>query len=374
MKKCLRLLSIIISIPFLLTGCWDQKIYEQIGFILQVGIESSPDNRLLVSYTSPVTDPNKREQVELLSGNAGSLREQREKAIQISAKSLQAGKAQQVVISDSLAKKGIINLLEILERDPANPAIAYVIVSESSPKELFNYSQKLGDKPRSAFYLHQLVMNNFESAYCPNTSVFDFTRAYFAPGIDPITPIVKIETEMGKGIRVDGAALFSGDKLVGKINPKQTSLLLAMQGKMSQTEYIFTTVGPPKNDSSGKTGAAVMLTKPKKKINVSIENDIPTVKISLAFKGDYDDREYNHIDKKEIQKEYEEIMAKELKSECMKLLKYTQEVGSDPLGIGNLVRAKHNSFWQKHKWEEVYKNISFDVDVSLEIVRYGLIK
>lgn len=374
MKKYLILFSIIISIPFLLTGCWDQKVYEQIGFILQVGIESSPDNRLLVSYTSPVTDPNKKEQVELLFSDVEIVREQREKAIQMSAKLLQGGKVQQMLISDSLAKKGIINLLEILERDPANPAIAYVIVSESSPKELFNYSQKLGDKPRSAFYLHQLVINNFENAYCPNTSIFDFARAYFAPGIDPITPIVKIETEMGKGIRVDGAALFSGDKLVGKIKPKQTSLLLAMQGKMSKTEYIFTTVGPSKNDSSGKTGAAVMLTKPKKKINVSIENDIPTVKISLAFKGDYDEREWNHIDKKEIQKEYEELMAKELKSECMKLLKYTQEVGSDPLGIGNLVRAKHNSFWQKHKWEEVYKNISFDVDVSLEIVRYGLIK
>lgn len=373
MKKCSQLI-IIMFIPLILTGCWDQRIYEEIGFILQVGIEASEDHRLMASYTSPVTDPKKREQVELLSSSVGNVRELRENSKRVSAKSLQGGKIQQVVISDSLAKKGIINLLEIFERDPANPAIAHVVISEGSPRELFDYAQKLGDKPRPSFYLEQLVINNSQSAYCPNISVFDFSRTYFAPGIDPITPLIKIETEMGKGIRVDGSALFSGDKMVGKIKSKQTSLLLAMQGKMSQTEYIFTTVGPPKNDSSGKTGAAVLLTKPKRKIKVNIENDIPTVKISLAFKGDYDEREWNSIHKKEIQKEYEEIMAKELKSECMKLLKYTQEIGSDPLGIGNLVRAKHNSFWQSHKWGEVYKIIAFDVDVILDISRYGLIK
>ncbi|WML35237.1 Ger(x)C family spore germination protein [Clostridium sp. OS1-26] len=374
MKKYFKFLFIIIFIPLLLTGCWDQKIYEEIGFILQVGVESAEDHRLLASYTSPVTDPKKREQVELISSNVGSIREFRENSKRVSAKLLQGGKIQQVVISSSLAQKGIINLLEIFERDPANPAIARVVISEDSPKELFDYAQKLGDKPRPSFYLEQLIRNNSESGFCPDVSVFDFSRTYFAPGIDPITPMVKIENEMGKGLRIDGCALFSGDKMVGKIKPKETSLLLAMKGKMSQTEYIFTTVGPPKNDSSGKTGAAVMLAKPKRKIKINIENNIPTVKMSLSFKGDYDEREWNHIDKKEIQKEYEEIMAKELKSECMKILKYTQEVGSDPLGIGNLVRAKHNSFWQNHKWGEVYKSIVFDVDVTLDIVRHGLIK
>lgn len=373
MKKYLKLF-IVIFIPLMFTGCWDQTIYEEIGFILQLGIESSQDHRLMTSYTSPVTDPKKKEQVELLSSDVGNIREFREMTKKVSAKSLQGGKVQQIVISDSLAKKGIINLLEVIERDATNPAIAYVIISENSPKELFDYAQRLEDKPRPSFYLDQLIKNNFRTAYCPNTSVFDFSRTYFAPGIDPITPIIKIETEMGKGIRIDGSALFSGDKLVGKVKSKQTSMLLAMQGKMSQTEYIFTSVGPPRNDLSGKTGAAVMLTNPKRKIKIKIENDIPVVKISLVFKGDYDEREWDRIDKKEIQKEYETIMAKELKDECLKVLKYTQEVGSDPIGIGNLVRAKYNSFWQKHKWEEAYKSASFDVDVTLDIIKHGLIR
>lgn len=374
MRIKLKVFIIIMLVPLLLTGCWDQQVYERIGFVLQVGIESSEDKKLLVSYTAPVTDPKKSEVVELLSNEAGLLREFRENSRRVSAKLVEAGKAQQIVISSSLAEKGIKNLLELYERDPANPAIAYVVISEDSPRELFNVSQKLGDKPRPSFYLNQLIENNSASSNCPNTSVFEFSVENFAPGIDPMVTMVKIENEQGKGLRIDGSALFSGDKMVGKIKPKETSLILAMKGKMKHTEYIFTSVGPPENDVTGKTGVAVLLSKPKRKINIKIENNLPVVKISLKFTGDYDECGWNHIDKKDVQKKYEKLMGEELKNECMKVLKYTQEVGSDPLGIGDMVRAKKYSFWKQHKWEEVYKGIIFDVDVSVDIIRYGLIK
>ena len=374
MRIKLKFFIIIILIPLLLTGCWDHKAYERIGFILQVGIESSEDKKLLVSYTSPVTDPKKSEQVELVSSKVGLLREFRENSKRLSAKSLEAGKVQQVVISSSLAEKGIRNLLELFERDPTNPAIAYVIISEGSPRTLFDFSQKLGDKPRPSFYLNQLIENNLKFSVCPNTTIFNFSVDDFAPGIDPIVTMVKIENEEGKGIKIDGTALFSGDKMVGKINPKETSLILAMKGKMKVAEYIFTSIGAPKNDDSGKTGAAVLLYKPKRKIDIKIKNHIPVVKISLKFKGDYDEHEWDHMDKKDVQEKYEKLMAEELKNECMKVLKYTQEVGSDPIGIGDMVRAKEYSFWKQYKWEEVYKGITFELDVSVDIVRYGVIK
>lgn len=374
MKFRLKLIVTTIIIPLLLTGCWDQRVYEKIGFILQVGIEPSDDKRLLVSYTSPVTDPNKQEEVELISSNVGLIREFREDARMISAKSLEGGKIQQVIISKSLAEKGIRNILEIFEREPANPAIAYVVITEISPKTIMDFSQKLKDKPRPSFYLNQLIENNARSSMCPKTTIYDFTVVAFAPGIDPIVPMVALENQEGKGLKITGTALFSSDKFVGKISPKQTSLLLAIKGKMANTEYIFKSIGPPENDNSGKTGAAALLYKVKRKIDIKIEDNIPIVKISLKFKCDYDEHEYDRIDKKETQEKYEKLMAQEIKNEAMKLLKYTQQVGSDPIGIGDMVRAKYYPFWRQHKWEEVYKQIIFEVDASVDIIRYGIIK
>lgn len=372
--KITKLLCIFIIPMIVLTGCWDQKIYEQIGFILQIGVESASDGRLIISYTTPVDDPKKPEQVEFISGNAGTLREFRTKARNISSKYLEAGKVQQFVFSEELAEKGIINLLEVSERDPANPAIAYVVISEDSPKMLFNFSQKLGDKPRPSFYLNQLIENNSKMGNCPNISVFEFTSYCFAEGIDSILPIIKIESEDSKGIHIMGSALFNYDKMVGKLNQKDTSLLLAMKGKLKSTEYNFTSLDCPENDKSGKVGAAMLLYKPKTKIKVHIKDNIAIVDISLKLNGVYEEHKWDNVDKKDIQIKYEKLMSKEIKNECLKLLKYTQEVGSDPIGIGDIIRAKNNTYWSKNNWREFYSKAVFNIDVEVNIIRYGIIK
>lgn len=373
-SKITKLLCILIIPIIVLTGCWDQKIYEQVGFILQVGIENSNDGRLLISYTIPVDDPKKSQLVEFLSGNVGIVREFRDVARRISGKNLEGGKVQQIVISEALAEKGINNLLEIFERDPSNPAIAYVVISEDSPKLLFDFSQKLDDKPRPSFYLNQLIENNSKNGTCPDTSVFEFTTYSFAKGIDSITPIIKIENGESKGIRIMGSALFNCDKMVGKLNTKDTSLLLAMKGKLKTTDYTFTSIDCPENDISGKTGAAMLLYKPKRKIKVHIEDNIPIVEISLKLDGVYEEHKWDNIDKKPRQIKYEKLMSKEIKDECMKTLKYTQEVGSDPIGIGDIIRAKYNTYWSNNNWRDFYSKAVFNVNVDVNIVRYGIIK
>ncbi|MFL0247504.1 Ger(x)C family spore germination protein [Candidatus Clostridium stratigraminis] len=372
--KVTKFLCLIIIPVIILTGCWDQKIYEDIGFILQLGLESSKDGMLLISYTTPVADPKKYEQVEFIYGNAGTLREFRSKARNISSKFLEAGKIQQIVISQELAEKGIINLLEVSERDSSNPTIAYIVISESSPKDLFDFSQKLGDKPLPSFYLKQLIDNNSRSGFCPQTSVSEFTCFSFAEGIDSIVPLVKAENKETKGIRVMGCALFNYDKMVGKLNQKDTSLLLAMKGKVKSSEYNFTSLGPPEKDISGKTGTAMFLYKPKQKIKVSIKDNIPIINISLKLDGIYEEHQWDHIDKKAVQVKYEKLMSQEIKSECLKLLQYTQEVGSDPIGIGDIIRAKYNTYWSNNNWKDFYSKAVFNIDVAVNIIRYGTIK
>lgn len=366
---CLAILSLIIF-----TGCWDQRIYEEIGFILQVGIENSNDGGLLLSYTSPVADPKKPDQVEFISGNAKTIREFRNKARNVSSKALEAGKVQQIVISEALAEKGIINLLEIIERDSSNPAIAYIVISEESPKVLFDFIQKLGDKPRPSFYMNQLIEDNAKTGNCPDTSIFKFSTYAFAEGIDAITPLVKMENEETNGIHVLGSALFHNDKMVGKLNQKDTSLLLAMKGKLKHTYYTFTSLDCPENDKSGKSGANMLLYKPKTKIKVHIEDNIPIVDISLKLSGVYEEHKWDHVDKKSVQRKYEKVMSKEIKNECIKLLKYTQEVGSDPIGIGDIIRAKYNTYWSNNSWKDLYSKAVFNVDADVNIVRYGVIK
>src|SRR4051812_22752348 len=122
MKKMLILLLILIT-PFYLTGCWDQKIYERMGFIQNIGFELSKDNKLLISSTLPVVDPDAKEKLEIISSTETLVRGFRESSRKISPKITEGGKLRHFCVSDSLSEQGIEGLLEVFERDPTNPII-----------------------------------------------------------------------------------------------------------------------------------------------------------------------------------------------------------------------------------------------------------
>lgn len=372
MKPGNLLLILIIASSLILSGCWDQSIYEQIGFILEVGIEKSEnEDEYLVTYTSPVFGTTEENMVEAISTTSGILRGARENARKMSSRPLEGGKIQQIVFSEELARKGIHNILEVFERDPTNPALAWVVVSESSPRELFEKALKFKDKPRVAIYINQLLEGEEKSSYIPNTKVYDFDINYFIPGLDPITPIIKLTPN---DIQIVGTALFHDDRMVGKIDTQSTALLLAIKGMMKSTEYISLVPKNIKEINSPKNHMAVIIKTAKRKISVRIDKGKPVVDITLDFKTNIDEYEWDDVANEVEIKQLEEYLAQNIEAQCMELLQYTQEVGSDPIGIGDMVRAWHNKYWESVDWREVYGDIAFNVKARVKIQQYGTIK
>ncbi|WP_244638201.1 Ger(x)C family spore germination protein [Clostridium fungisolvens] len=374
--KIRNMICLILIVIMLLntTGCWDQKIYEESGFALQVGFEIADEDELLMCFTIPVLDERATEKTELIYGTANLLREFREEARKTSSKYIEGGKIQQVLISDSLAERGVHSLLEILEREPTDPTIAHVVVVEGSPKDLFEQAQTFGDKPPlPSIYLHQLIRSNIKSSNIPETRIFRFTTDYFAPGIDPITPIIKIERKKGKGIAIIGSALFLDDKMVGKIDTEQTALLLAMMGKAKKSVFISKNALNPKGENN-KSGCAVNIKTVKRSLKARLIDDKPTIDISLNFKVILSEYKWLNKYDETAQKSIEDELAREIKEKCENTLQYTQEVGSDPLGIGDIIRSKYNNYWEKVKWEKEYKDVTFNVNVKVDINNYGLIR
>jgi spore germination protein len=355
-------------------GCWDQRIFEKSGFVLQISFESSSSNKILMTFTTPVIEPVAKEQTELIYSDANLLREFREIARRTSAKLLVGGKIQQILISDSLAYKGINTLLEVIERESTDPPVAYVVIVEGSPKSLIEAAVKFEDKPHiPALYIQQLIENNIRSSYIPETRIFQFSTDYFSPGIDPIAPTIKLQSDKGKGIEVTGTALFHGDKMAGKIDTKQTSLLLAMMGKMKKPVFISKRLLGA-NSENGKNGCAVTFNKAKRKLSVKIIEDRPIVDLTLNLKGTIGELKWDRNYDENIQGSMEDMLSSEIKENCERVIKYTQMVGSDPLGIGDIVRARHNKYWEKVSWDSAYKDAVFQIKVNVNIINHGVIR
>ncbi|SCY31171.1 Ger(x)C family spore germination protein [Alkaliphilus peptidifermentans] len=368
MNKIFKIMILFLT-TLLLISCWDQKIYEKIGFVLNIGIEKADNDMMLITLTNPVVGAQQEREVEIITTTAHSLREAREQGRLISPKNLEGGKTQHILLSSEMAEGGIHNLLEVFQRDPINPALVQIVVVDGSPHELMKASLTFNDKPRSAFYINQLLENNITNGYIPETRIYNFDIAHFAPGLDPITPMIKLEEN---GVKIIGSALFSGDKMVGKIDTKLTSLLLAAMGKLGKSSYFISNYYDEKLKIEFYT--AVLLRTVKRKIEIEIRENNLAINMMLTFDITLDDHTWDRTDEEVTQNTLEKNIAKAIKADYLQLFNYMQEVGCDPVGFGDLVRAKHNKYWQSIEWQEIYKDAEINIDVVVDIKQYGAIK
>ncbi len=371
LSKKLLLISII-CISFLSqAGCWDQKMYENIGFILQMGIETDVNGNLVLSVTSPVVSPDAEEKSEFLTTNAERLiRSSRERLRDTSGRMLQGGKIQLLHFSKEIAeKKGINEFLDIFFRDPENPLLANIVIVDGSPREMMQISQSYKDKPRPAIYINNLLLDTRRRGRAPESRIYDFSILSHSKSIDPVAPIIRYDNEK---IEATGTALFNGDRMVGQIDTRQTVLLIALLGRKNGIEYTYNRPLPGDKQEMITQGASLFFRNIKRKISINVSGSEPVININMQMKTILD--EYNwtdNLDKNEKEKKLEQTISNSVRSECKQLLSYLQGIGSDPLGFGEIVRVKNNKYWKKVNWKDAYKSAKINVNVKVNIESYG---
>jgi len=249
--------------------------------------------------------------------------------------------------------------------------MSYLVIVDGSPRKLLSSVSEFKSKPRSDTYLKSLIESGVESSYIPETRISNYDISYFSGAIDPILPMIKLGPEQ---VEVTGSALFHKDKMVGSINTRETSMLLSLMGEMKSTEYICKIIDNTDVGSHKLVGMAVSLRPPKRKIKVTLENGRPIVNISLSFEGSCHDSKWG-IDFKnqEIKDDIESKIATNIKKDCMLVLEKCQKAGSDPIGIGDKLRANYSNYWDKTTWLQAYQDTVFNVDVKIHVDSHGLI-
>lgn len=365
-KKIIILLFIL---PFIFTGCWDQKPIERIGISTLEGIESSPEGELKVTYTMPLIDPDKKTREETIDATAQILRYARNKSRRQSSKDIEIGKGQVILYSKEIAQKGLIqDINEIFERDISLPSLAWIVIVDGSPRDLIHKSEKFKDKPILTTYINGLLERGVTGASTVETRLFRYDIDYYSPGIDNIAPLVMLNDN---AVELKGSALFSKGKMVGTINPQQNGLLMSMMKTLKNKQFTYITSCPRDNTDSPKYGISILLRQNSKKIKVCIKNNKPIVDIYLDLNGYIDEYKWNELKNEKKVKILNDYIQKNIQDDCERLLEYLQAINSDPIGIGEMVRAKHNSYWKSINWKVAYKNAKFNVHVKFNIVQYG---
>lgn len=363
----------LIMIPFVLSGCWDQVPVENTGFITILGIESAPQGGMRITCAMPVFDPTAKARGELLDTEANLLREAREKLNRTSGKPMLAGKIQLLLYSKEIAEKGVItDINSLFEKDPSDAILAWVVIVDGSTRDLIHQVEMFKDKPRPSVYMDALLERAVKSASISETRVFNYDIISMSPGIDNIAPLIKLTAN---SVEIKGSALFSKDRMVGTISTKQTALLMSMMKTLKNKKYTYEASDINSEDNKNpKHGLAVLIRENGKKINISIKNDKPVIDIDLHLKGTIDEYNWGNLKDENNVKQLSNHVQVQIQEDCQKLIEYTQSIESDPIGIGDIVRATQNSYFKKVNWHTAYKDAKITIHVRLDIIQYGEIR
>ncbi|MGC6588774.1 Ger(x)C family spore germination protein [Paenibacillus sp. Dod16] len=361
LKKCTCLLLLLCIIP--LSGCGDQRILEDLGFIQTTSYDLLPDGKLAITVSIPQADPETSAKREVLTATAESSKEAKMIMSRRTGMLLVSGQIRNVLFGLSMAKNGLHGHLDTLFRDPSISSQVKVSAAESS-KEIDDYSQH----PRTGRYIDMLLEKEALGQTIPKVTLFNFARDFFDQGIDPVAPIIK--KHENNYITTNGIALFRDDRYVTKIEPQDAMVFAFLKGKFRDGQINIELAEP------GDTKEIVMFSSliSSRKVKVTrgaqgVDKVTYHIKVTgtvLEYIGDArlsNDRERHELEKR---------ISKYISKKGDRIITLMKQHQVDSLGIGTVVRNRVGyAQWKKMNWRQELQKLPVECLVEVHIKDYG---
>ncbi|MBS8265807.1 Ger(x)C family spore germination protein [Mesobacillus boroniphilus] len=375
MQKTITRLTALFLVAILFTGCAEPKTLERMGLITTIGYDVAEDGKVLTTMVLLQIDPEAPQNFVILTTKADTSKGARIKADMKSPKKLQSGQLRVALFSEEVVRKGLVNLADTLARDPSISDLTYLAVVEGSVNDLLNLeNRKFSDISQ---LIYKELDQNIKGENIPSATLQEVMHDYYSDGIDPSMPILKASN--GE-IEIAGMALIKSDKMVGKINIKDSFYLKLINDRytagsieMSLSNEGLQYLQEPEGSEAVvvvldtiRSNSEITLTN-KEKLEFELKIKLNTRLLEINQAVDLK----NPANLKQIDKKLSEKIEKDLGDFITK----AKELGSDPFGLGEIYRKSvRGSNLTTEKWHEMYPDSKVNVKVDLEIVRTGVVE
>jgi spore germination protein len=342
---------------FLLTGCVAEEIIDEVPILFIIGYDQGEDGKIKGTISLQTFDPNQEVETRAFEAEAYTSKGLRNQLSGLP-KPISIGKMAVLLFSEDMAEEGIIDILDSFLRDPAAGRLIYIGVVEGSASELINnefqYLQGIGP------FLQNLIKQSVEYGNMPQNNIHLFDYKYYGDGMDPVTPILRMEeTE----VKIKGLALFDDDIMVGKLNLDEMFIFALINKSFSAGLY----------ELELPDGEYANLQKIKSKVKYKVKNGNtnPSINISVKLNGnivEYTGEKLTKANKTEIAQTFE----RKVEAQGIEMIKEFQKLGIDTFSIGDHARSQTRNFDFK-KWYERYPDLPVTIDVKVNIGESGII-
>ncbi|MCM3566972.1 Ger(x)C family spore germination protein [Neobacillus mesonae] len=381
-KLVLVFILIIFSIP-ILGGCWNQRELTDLALVLAVGIDKGEgDKKYDVTFQVVVPGNVASGQnggggqgppVVVYESSGDSITEASRKATKKIPRRLYYAHTSIVVIGEELAREGIYNILDPMDRDPEFRTTTVVIIAKDKRAEdIISILTNLDKLPMNRFIK---TLESAEAMLGENIklNIDDLIGAITSPGKEPVISGFVLEGSPEKGtspqnisttrppamVSVDGLGVIRGGKLVGWLNNFHVRGAVWLLNKMKGTEIKF--------DFEGKKDAVT--TTPylsDTDVSVTFKNGKPfaNVDIDTAFKLSEMDTDFDIEDPHKIE-ELEKKTSDVIKKEVEAAIKEAQKYKADIFGFGERIHKSNPKRWKELKddWDNQFAKMDYKIQV-----------
>lgn len=374
--KRVTLLGMVLLL-FLTTGCWDSRSLDRRAFVAMMGIDVSPEGQFRVSLQVQTAGYQQQRgggqqgavPPMILVSTGGTVRQAVAQAQNNLARSLDFALMNVIVLGESVTRTHLEEL-DWLLRGYGFPVSVYVVVTPGEAEEIMR-SRASGYTLSAHFVDFSMApgSGNRSSALVEGHLWLMWNRNWFTPLEDMYAPVL-IANEVHE-LKWAGAAVFHRHALAGYLSEAEAATLNLLLA--SRSDRLLSATVP------GRAGAraTMMVHKAGVRRRVRWEGDRPVISIAVNVGGDLQELVGASLESPAAERDAEAAMEDALIREVKDLLTKLQDLGSDPVGFGELARQAgpyRSEVQSGPAWRAAFRRARLDVTAKVQILAPGFAK
>ncbi|MDQ0196589.1 Ger(x)C family spore germination protein [Paenibacillus wynnii] len=354
------------------TGCWDRKEIVDIAIVMLTALDEGQKPgtfraHILVANPIQIGGPgqsssgsSQKEPIAHIVTEGRNIDEIRFKAERSLPRDMETSHRRVFIIGESLARRGIKEILDQISRNPMNRINTLLAVAEGmEAAKLVNRQVTL-----ETFAMEQFRELAERKAHVPS-SLKDYFIASTSPGQQPIAVSYN---EIGNKVGVTGIAIFRDNKLKGFVKGMEAVALTALLGgKVSDSITI------PAPNKEG--GLSLHLEHIKVRSKVAFSKGEPIISFDVKASGlIMDNRAQLDLSDPSMIQKLDKVFAKEIEDTYRSLFERLQkDLRADSAGLGAMIYRKNPKYWKRIEkdWMELYPEQTINWKVSAQITGVG---
>nr|WP_245596725.1 Ger(x)C family spore germination protein [Shimazuella kribbensis] len=368
----MKLVSCLISLCLLLSGCGDQLYLERSDIILMLGIDLDKNNDLIFFASTPVFNTEVKKNYHVMKVKAKSLREARYQFNALSQGTIVKGKIQTILVGKKfLQQRNVLPYLDVIIRDPKDDLNSKIVMVDGPVEDIFN--SKMDDKGRLGVVIRNMLDNLFLSGVIISPNLQQFNASQLEKRFTPMIPEMKT---INKNVKITGSALLSHNGLYQtSLNLIENPLALILQDFLTNQIPVSLPISSSRiHEKKELSRLSIAIKGVRKKVKTNVINGQFHFDIHLTVFADLVERMF-YLDTANHPTEIKKLIADQLNIEVTRLIKKTQKHKIDPIALGVFARAQQYKNWKKveDNWFETFSKAKVNITTDIVLINTGVI-